>query len=105
MRTLLLYKNRAAARSPDVLTALFSRFGNLFCIEFVVTVQPCAGLHEKVCGKLACISTFSSKSAYGEPTMLLVFINMETRRCHGQTVTVYKIRTFYVLVFYNLSVT
>ena len=25
----------------------------------------CAGLNEKVCCKLACISTFSSKSAYG----------------------------------------
>ena len=55
----------------------------------VVTVQPCAGLNEKVCCKLACISNFSSKPAYGEPTMLLVFMNMETRRCHGWTVTAF----------------
>ena len=48
-----------------------------------VTVQPCAGLNEKVCCKLACISTFSSKSAYGGTTKLLVFMNMKTRRCNG----------------------
>ena len=47
---------------------------------FLVTVQPCAGLNEKVCCKLACISTFSSKSAYGGTTKLLVFMNMKTRR-------------------------
>ena len=51
--------------------------------DFVVTVQPCAGLDEKVCCKLACISTFSSKSAYGGTTKLLVFMNMKTRRCNG----------------------
>mgnify|MGYP001044829619 CR=1 FL=1 len=51
--------------------------------DFVVTVQPCAGLNEKVCCKLACISTFSSKSAYGGTTKLLVFMNMKTRRCNG----------------------
>ena len=50
---------------------------------FCVTVQPCAGLNEKVCCKLACISTFSSKSAYGGTTKLLVFMNMKTRRCNG----------------------
>ena len=50
---------------------------------FSVTVQPCAGLNEKVCCKLACISTFSSKSAYGGTTKLLVFMNMKTRRCNG----------------------
>ena len=38
---------------------------------------------EKVCCKLACISTFSSKSAYGGTTKLLVFMNMKTRRCNG----------------------
>ena len=54
---------------------------------FCVTVQPCAGLNEKVCCKLACISTFSSKSAYGGTTKLLVFMNMKTRRCNGWTVT------------------
>ena len=42
-----------------------------------------AGLNEKVCCKLACISTFSSKSAYGGTTKLLVFMNMKTRRCNG----------------------
>ena len=51
--------------------------------DIKVTVQPCAGLNEKVCCKLACISTFSSKSAYGGTTKLLVFMNMKTRRCNG----------------------
>nr|DAV53778.1 MAG TPA: HypF [Caudoviricetes sp.] len=37
-----------------------------------------------MCYKLACISTFSFKPAYGEPNMLLVFMNMETRRYHYQ---------------------
>ncbi len=58
-----------------------SPFSQAVC--YLVSVQPCAGLNEKVYCTLACISTFSSKSAYGEPTMLLVFMNMETRRCHG----------------------
>ena len=43
-------------------------------------------LNEIVCCKLACISAFSSKSAYGGITKLLVFMNMETRSCHGWTV-------------------
>ena len=43
-------------------------------------------LNEIVCCKLACISAFSSKSAYGGTTKLLVFMNMETRSCHGWTV-------------------
>ena len=51
-----------------------------------VTVQPCAGLGEKACCKLACISVFSSKSAYGGSTMLLVFMNMETRRCMAEKI-------------------
>ena len=45
--------------------------------------------------KLACISTFSSKSAYGGTTKLLVFMNMETRRCHGWTVTKICIENMY----------
>ena len=67
-------------KEPDMrtLSYLYLRF-----FIFAVTVQPCAGLNEKVCCKLACISTFSFKSAYGGTTMLLVFMNMETRRCHG----------------------
>ena len=44
-------------------------------------------LNEEVCCKLACINAFSFKPAYGEPTRLLVFMNMETRRCHDWTVT------------------
>ncbi|RHV49281.1 hypothetical protein DXB45_13450 [Clostridium sp. OM04-12AA] len=44
---------------------------------FCVTVQPCAGLNEKVCCKLACISAFLFKSAYGGTIRLLVFMNME----------------------------
>ena len=50
---------------------------------FIENCLKHAGLNEKVCYKLACISTFSSKSAYGGTTKLLVFMNMETRRCHG----------------------
>ena len=71
------------------ITILFfiSFVNTLFNFLFSCTVQPCAGLNEKVCCKPACISNFSSKPAYGEPTMLLVFMNMETRRCHGWTVT------------------
>ena len=73
------------------ITILFfiSFVNTLFNFLFSCTVQPCAGLNEKVCCKLACISTFSSKSAYGGTTKLLVFMNMETRRCHGWTVTIY----------------
>ena len=65
-------------------------------LHFYVTVQPCAGLNEKVCCKLACISTFSSKSAYGGTTKLLVFMNMKTRRCNGWTVTIYS--NFFVFI-------
>ena len=62
-----------------------SPFSQAVC--YLVSVQPCAGLNEKVYCTLACISTFSSKPAYGEPTMLLVFMNMETRRWNGWLVT------------------
>ena len=67
------------------ITILFfiSFVNTLFNFLFSCTVQPCADLNEKVCCKLAYISNFSSKPAYGKPTMLLVFMNMETRRCHG----------------------
>ena len=86
-----------------------SPFSQAVC--YLVSVQPCAGLNEKVYCTLACISTFSSKSAYCEPTMLLVFMNMETRRCHSWTVTLFNktymladffINFFLTLIEYNL---
>ena len=72
-----------------------SPFSQAVC--YLVSVQPCAGLNEKVYCTLACISTFSSKSAYGEPTMLLVFMNMKTRRCHGWIVTIFFIKIFIIV--------
>ena len=65
------------------------RYVNIYFSQCKNSVQPCADLNEIVCCKLACISAFSSKSAYGGTTKLLVFMNMETRRCHGWTVTIY----------------
>ena len=66
------------------ITILFfiSFVNTLFNFLFSCTVQPCAGLNEKVCCKLACISNFSSKPAYGEPTMLLVFKKMSWLNCN-----------------------
>ena len=39
--------------------------------------SPYAGLNEKVCCKLACISNFSSKPAYGEPTMPVSYTHLD----------------------------
>ena len=84
-----------ACFSFGLIISQYLHSGSLFFLEsslnisysanttILVTVQPCAGLNEKVCCKLACISTFSSKSAYGGTTKLLVFMNMKTRRCNG----------------------
>ena len=46
-------------------------------VYLVLQFSSFAGLNERVCCKLACISTFSSKSAYGGTTRLLVFMNMK----------------------------